>query len=128
MPPAETALIAIGVLLAKHLVADFFLQTQYQLQNKGKYGHPGGLLHSGIHAVLTLPVFAVLPPPGLALAASVVVGEMVVHYHLDWLKEQLVAARGWTTTNDQFWWAIGSDQYLHGMTYVGMVWILLPAS
>jgi hypothetical protein len=37
----------------KHAVADFYLQTAYQYSNKGKYGHPGGIIHAGIHAALT---------------------------------------------------------------------------
>ena len=39
-------LVAVAVLMAKHMVADFYLQTPYQYLNKGTYGHPGGFLHS----------------------------------------------------------------------------------
>lgn len=35
-------------LFTKHFIVDFPLQAfPYQYQNKGTYGHPGGLLHSG---------------------------------------------------------------------------------
>ncbi|MEM8627419.1 MAG: DUF3307 domain-containing protein, partial [Pseudomonadota bacterium] len=57
----KLALIALVVLFLKHMLADFFFQTRYQHQNKGIYGHPGGLLHAGIHTVMSLPVFVVLP-------------------------------------------------------------------
>ena len=60
-------------------------RIEYQWRNKGFYGHPGGLLHAGIHLVLTLPVFLLLIPPSLAFAAAVVAGEYIVHYHIDWL-------------------------------------------
>ena len=86
---AEIALLAIVVLMVKHWVADFLLQTVYQVKNKGRYGHPGGLMHSAIHIVCTLPVFAVLPPPSVQFAAGLLAGEYVFHYHVDWLKEQL---------------------------------------
>jgi hypothetical protein len=47
------ALAATVVLMSKHAVADFYLQTPYQYLNKGKYGHPGGIIHAGIHVALT---------------------------------------------------------------------------
>jgi hypothetical protein len=44
----------------KHFVADGILQTNYQYANKGKWGHPGGLIHAGNHGLFTFPCF-VLP-------------------------------------------------------------------
>ena len=43
---ALLALAAVAVLMVKHALADFYLQTPYQYLNKGTYGHPGGLLHA----------------------------------------------------------------------------------
>ena len=57
---AILTLAAVAVLMAKHAVADFYLQTPYQFLNKGTYGHPGGFLHAGIHAALTPFVYLVL--------------------------------------------------------------------
>ena len=34
--PAQIALVGVLILLFKHLVVDFFLQTSYQLQNPGQ--------------------------------------------------------------------------------------------
>ena len=59
---------AFAILSAKHTAADFFLQTPYQYLNKGTYGHPGGLLHAAIHAVLTPLVYLVLAPSTLLIA------------------------------------------------------------
>jgi hypothetical protein len=115
---------AMAYLLIKHAVADFFLQTAFQWRNKGQYGHPGGLVHVGIHALLTLPVFIILPPRSLAVAGIVLLAEALVHYHIDWLKDQLVKRRRWTAADDSYWRALGLDQMLHGLTYVGMVWLL----
>jgi kynureninase len=42
------ALAAVAVLMLKHAVADFYLQTPYQYLNKGTYGHPGGFIHAGM--------------------------------------------------------------------------------
>lgn len=118
--PAGQILWAMALLLFKHAVADYYLQTPYQYQNKGTYGHPGGLIHAGIHAVLTLPVFAILPPANLALAVALPTGEFVVHYHIDWLKEQMNNRHGWTVTTAGYWRSLGADQLAHGLTYVAI--------
>ena len=55
------ALIVVALLLAKHFICDFVLQTPYQIRNKSIYGHPGGLLHAGIHAAATALVLLGLP-------------------------------------------------------------------
>ena len=115
---------ALAYLLIKHTVADFFLQTAFQWQNKGDYGHPGGLVHVLIHAALTLPVFAILRPPTLLAAALILLGEALVHYHIDWLKDRVVKRRHWTAANDSYWRALGFDQLLHGLTYIAIVWLL----
>jgi Protein of unknown function (DUF3307) len=111
-------------LLVKHAVADFFLQTAFQWRNKGEYGHPGGLVHVAIHAVLTVPVFMILRPPTLLFAGLILLGEALVHYHIDWFKDRMVRTRQWTAKDDSYWRALGFDQLLHGLTYIGMVWLL----
>jgi Protein of unknown function (DUF3307) len=111
-------------LLVKHAIADFFLQTAFQWRNKGEYGHPGGLVHVAIHAVLTLPVFLILPARSAVVATLVLLGEALVHYHIDWLKDRLVKRRQWTAADDSYWRALGLDQMLHGITYIAIVWIL----
>lgn len=126
--PVGLALWAMAYLLLKHAIADFFLQTPYQYRNKGSYGHPGGLLHAGIHVLCTLPVFLILSPASLRLPALIVVGEYVVHYHVDWLKEQVVKRKAWTVTDAAYWQALGLDQLAHGLTYVAIIALLSDAA
>jgi len=121
-----TIIAAFAILQIKHFLCDYPLQTSYQLRNKGRYGHPGGLLHSGIHVVGTLPVFLVLPV-SLPLAAAVLIGEFLVHYHMDWAKAQVMKATGWGQDDSPFWWAIGFDQLVHHLTYTAIVWVLSAA-
>jgi hypothetical protein len=110
-------------LIFKHFIADFVLQRRYQYMNKGKYGHPGGLLHSGIHMVGTMIVLTIFLPLPLAFFLSV--GEGVVHYHIDWLKAnlnrmmKLHAAEG-----NEYWFWFGFDQLLHHMTYIGLIIVM----
>lgn len=124
--PAHIALLAILILLVKHLVFDFFLQTAYQYRNKGIYGHPGGILHAGLHVFGTAFLFLYLTPAA-ALGTAILVGEYIVHYHIDWAKEQIVKRRVLTAHDAPFWWALGVDQFLHGATYVAIVWVLTGA-
>ncbi len=121
----ELMLAGMAYLLAKHAIADFFLQTRYQWANKGRYGHPGGLLHVAIHAALSLPVLLILVPRTGDQAGAVLGLEALVHYHCDWLKEQFVKRLQLTPETDGFWRAMGADQLVHGLTYVGMVWALM---
>lgn len=124
--PAQIALIAVFILLLKHLVCDYFLQTKYQLVNKGTYGHPGGIIHSGLHILGTAFLFLYITPSA-QLGAEILVGEFIVHYHIDWLKEQIVKRMRFTPSTTGFWWALGVDQFLHGATYVVIAWILMGA-
>jgi hypothetical protein len=117
-----TLLTLLVLLEIKHFLFDFVFQSPYQLENKGVYGHPGGLLHAGLHAGATaviLAVFAFQP----ALLLAVVAGEFVVHYHLDWGKEKIrqLAAR----PDDAFTWRmVGLDQLLHHLTYIAIAAVL----
>lgn len=121
-----TAVIAgFTIFVVKHTIADFFLQTPYQYLNKGTYGHPGGFLHAGIHAVMTVPVFLVLAPTSALFGLFILAGEFVVHYHVDWLKEQAVKKGGWQATDAWFWHALGLDQLAHMLTYVAIIILLV---
>ena len=121
-----TAVIAgFTILVVKHTIADFFFQTSYQYLNKGIYGHPGGILHAGIHAMMTVPVFLVLAPPSALFGLLVLAGEFAVHYHADWLKEKTIKRFGWKTDDARFWHAFGLDQLVHLLTYVAIIILLV---
>lgn len=118
-------LAAVAVLMLKHTIADFYLQTPYQYLNKGTYGHPGGFMHSAIHVALTPLVYLVLVPGSLLIALAITLGEFAVHYHVDWLKEQITHRNGWTAQDRGFWYALGTDQLVHGLTYLAIVGVLI---
>jgi hypothetical protein len=120
-------LSALVILQLKHYLCDFMLQSPYQYLNKGRYGHPGGVIHAGLHALTSAVAFLVIPP-SLLLGAAIVVGEFVVHYHIDWLKEQTVRRRKWVFPQAEFWWTFGADQVLHQLTYLAYVAILATAA
>jgi hypothetical protein len=121
--PTWAVLAALLYLQIKHFVCDYPLQTTYQVVNTGTYGHPGGILHAGIHAIFTIPVFLIMAPP-LAVGIAIVAAEFVVHYHIDWAKQQIMARAGWQSVDSEFWWGIGADQFLHYLTYLVIATVL----
>lgn len=120
----DTILFTLIIFQLKHLFADFVVQTEYQWRNKGTYGHPGGFVHAGIHAAGS--VVAVLPLGVSAVAIGLVlIADFVVHYHLDWCKERFNRQRNLTHTDALYWFSFGVDQFLHQMTYLAIVWMLV---
>ncbi len=118
-----SALLVFLILLEiKHLLSDFVLQTHYQIQNKGTYGHPGGLIHAGVHGLGTALVL-LLTGFDWWLIVVVAVVESLIHYHLDWFKENLLQHWSWAK-NNLFWSMLGMDQLLHQLTYLGIAAIL----
>ncbi|MEW9807374.1 DUF3307 domain-containing protein [Mesorhizobium sp. ZMM04-5] len=113
------AIALFALLLVKHCLGDFVLQTKWQVHEKGIYGAPGGLVHSAIHVAGTL-VALLLVQASFPVVATVLIAEFVVHYHIDWGKEKVVRYFGWRD-GARFWNAIGFDQLLHGLTYVAIV-------
>lgn len=125
---AQVAMLMMLALVLKHFIVDFPLQAHpYQYKNKGTYGHPGGLLHSGLHLIGT---FLFLLPfahhTRLDALAMIALLDGVIHYHIDWAKMNLNAKMGWgPTTHEQFWILLGVDQLLHMLTYIGIVWMIM---
>lgn len=113
----------LAMLEVKHFLFDFVFQTPYQLKNKGIYGHPGGLLHSGLHVCGTLAALLVVAAPVLP-SAAILIAEFVVHYHLDWAKDQITRRVG-SSKPAFFWGMIGLDQLMHHLTYVAIFTVLL---
>lgn len=115
----NTTLILIALLFSKHFIVDFPLQNRFQYSNKGTYGHPGGILHAWLHCMGTLLCFYWYAPVAAWYLAA---ADGLLHYHIDWAKMKLNARMGWgPSTHEQFWWLLGLDQFLHALTYIGLV-------
>ncbi len=123
------SLILFILFSLKHLVVDFFWQTQYEIENKGTLLHPGGIQHSTKHAVFTyliLLTFSIVLnlswlPISIAILAH---GEFFAHYIIDYGKMNLNSYLKLNPAQPQFWWLLGFDQYLHHLTYIIIIAIL----
>ena len=106
----------------KHLFCDGPLQTLAMVQAKSHYGRPLGIAHAAIHGAGTFLVF-LIAGSGLALILAIV--DFVIHYHIDFTKENIVKHFGWTPKDGPFWWALMADQALHHLTSIALIWLSL---
>ena len=123
--PVLFALALLFLLQTKHLFADFFLQTPRMLCNRGVYVHVGRLQHAGIHSAGSL-VAMLLVGVSAPLAILVAVIELIVHFHIDWVKGRWSDHTGHGPDQAGYWRAFGVDQALHQWTYLLMVVAVLP--
>lgn len=113
------ALPIMTALLVKHYFFDFHWQPPFMWQNKGTFGHWGGIVHSGLHAFVTWLLLVFLAPIPLWYLALIALAEFVVHYLTDWAKMNINKKMGWTaTTHNEFWQLTGLDQLVHQLTYI----------
>ncbi len=80
----------------------------------------------GSHALASMVIFLLITP-SFALGAAIIIGEFIIHYHIDWMKEQTFKRKKWVFPQAEFWWVFGFDQFLHQFTYLGIVAILASA-
>lgn len=121
---ASGILVLLALLQVKHAICDGPLQTLRMVHDKGIYGKPWGIIHSGLHglgSLIVLMVFGIALLPALLLSLV----EIVVHYHIDFAKESLVRRYQWKHDNAYFWWALMGDQLLHNLTYVALAFAVL---
>ena len=107
----------------KHFILDFYWQPPWMWQNKGTFGHWGGILHSGIHALVTYYILLTCVP--ISLAALIMIFEFVVHYLTDYAKMNINRIKEWKcNTHNEFWQLTGLDQLIHQLTYVAIIYFI----
>jgi hypothetical protein len=119
-----TILLTLLAFQVKHVICDFVIQTRFQVDNKGYYGRSGGLIHAGWHILFSIPVLLIMTrSPGLIGLTLLL--EFLIHYHTDWLKARTQRERGWTQNDSIYWVAFGADQFIHQVSYLAMVVLVL---
>jgi hypothetical protein len=113
-----TVFILLALFGIKHFIADFLMQYDYMLREKGIYGATGGVHHAMVHASFTFFILVFFcNNANIIIALSF--ADFVLHYHIDYFKQQL--SRGKLMPHRQFWILFGADQTLHYLTYVGII-------
>jgi len=115
-------ILCLALLQIKHLIVDWCWQPEYEYLNKGTFGHWGGVRHALKNAVGTAACFVAFVEPLTVL--WILVGDFLLHYHIDYAKVNLNTRMGWgPTTHAKFWWLTGADQAAHQLCYV--LWLML---
>lgn len=107
----------------KHLIADYFLQTEYMLQKTLKTGWVFPLsLHCLVHALLTMAICVLAEHSELVWIAVIDFG---IHFTTDRIKA--LWTQGMSPANASYWNALGIDQAVHHCTHYLCIWILVTA-
>jgi hypothetical protein len=62
------------------------------------------------------------------LIAAILAAEFALHYHVDWLKEQINKRHALSFNDARYWSVFGADQLIHQMTYVVFLAVLARAA
>lgn len=115
--------LLVAVLQVKHVICDGPLQTLAMVRAKSHYLKPLGIAHAAIHGggtFLILSLFGFDPTVALTAASA----EFLAHYHIDYIKENVLKLSGWTASDGPFWWMLTLDQALHHFTYLAIGFLL----
>ncbi|MCB1431582.1 MAG: DUF3307 domain-containing protein [Alphaproteobacteria bacterium] len=112
-------LVLLLLLQVKHWLFDGPMQTKRMVMEKGRYGQPAGLIHSGLQGVGSIACLAIVGAGGIA-SLALGLADAAVHYHVDYAKQQIVMSRRWSYDDSFFWWAMTFDQMLHQITYIAI--------
>lgn len=128
----DEIIVLFFLFFTKHFFVDFMFQDAYMYKNKGIYGHMGGIIHAVLHGWATFMIcifygaFYHIPFDQIHLWYSVGILDAIVHYHIDYLKVKINDAKNWQcNTSERFWHLLGLDQYLHYLTYLVIVFMLV---
>lgn len=109
----------LTALIVKHFVFDFFWQPAFMWQNKGKFGHWGGIVHAWLHAFATMLILFAFVGTGSPVVVYASLIEFIIHYFTDYFKMNINKHYGWAcNTHNEFWQLTGLDQMIHYLTYV----------
>ena len=120
-----TILLLMTLLIAKHFIVDFIWQTPYQWQHKHIFGHPGGIIHSGLHLLVSWTSLGLIFGFFTLSLITAVIIEFILHYFIDWSKMNFTIHFNIKPDNPIFWHILGFDQMLHYLTYIWMIYYII---
>lgn len=111
--------ICLFLLFTKHLIMDWYLQTNEMIKYKGELFNLVGMSHSALHGIGTF--IAVIWFTSFNDAIFLGIGDFIIHYVVDYVKMKYGCQ---DIKNKKFWNHIGLDQYIHYLTYLAIVYII----
>jgi hypothetical protein len=114
----------LPLLFVKHWYVDFINQSTEEIHGKGIYGNAYGVMHSIKHGVATFLIFWWFLT-NWPLAVIIGFMDFVIHYHIDWAKQNINRHWNYTPENPKFWAWFGADQLAHSLTYIFLVWVVV---
>jgi hypothetical protein len=114
LPVALFSLLYV-IFVIKHFLADFLFQTGWMAIGKGQKREwvKPLVIHSGIHALMTLAIALVFLPALWWLCLV----DFVVHGCIDRAKGYTTRRLGVTEKDSVSWWLLGIDQAAHQLTH-----------
>lgn len=108
------------LLLIKHYIADFLLQTRWMAEEKGQLkGWLKPLLsHCVIHGFFTYWVIFPFTSDGVAGLCAII--DIAAHFIIDRIKAHPKLGGRWKPADENFWLALGADQLAHNLTYAAI--------
>ena len=114
------------LLIIKHFICDFALQGRFNLpHDKYLITSQRAHMHSLDHAVGTVLVFLFASSWALAQGQKIFVTiivfavlDYILHFTIDWLKNNFVKANGMKQSERQFWILTSVDQCMHTVCYL----------
>lgn len=111
-------MILLALLLVKHFLADFPLQSQSMVAGKGQrhdwWDHL--IAHCCVHWILTCAILWCFVD--IVMAAQFATIDGATHFIIDRLKAHPDLGGRWKPADKAFWNALGLDQLAHGLIYV----------
>lgn len=118
-------LLLVTLFLVKHTLADYFLQYGWMIKDKGKYGAWGGIAHAQVHGAFSFIILSCFVGPFFALPLAA--ADSFIHYHVDYVKSNFWKDKKLTAMDQLYWVAHGTDQFLHLLTYIGIIYICVSS-
>lgn len=106
----------IWLLLTRHLIGDFFLQSRWMAENKSR-DNVALSLHVLLYSLVIMPMPFVSPLYLYARSDDAVgwwwLFNIAAHLLIDFVTSRISSSFYRRNKMREFWWTIGVDQYLH---------------
>ena len=115
----EVETLILFLLVCKHAIADLAVQSLRKPSKKRLYLNKGLHIHSLDHSVLTFAVLVFFVNPFFALLLAFI--DYVAHWHIDWVKSNILWVFGIPRDGGAFWRLQTFDQIFHFATYAFII-------